>query len=199
MAMKHPVRAPLPLATVAFSASILAVFAVELAGDGAELCARFGFVPARPTFGAALASLFLHDPSGLAHVGGNLVFLVVFGGIVERAFGSLRFLAVFITTGLAGAAMHILVDPNSTTPLVGCSGALFGLLALAGVLRPRLLGFVVAFVAVNIWHAFSNPNSEGISFACHLGGFASGTALVMLARLRGVDLCQWPRAARATA
>lgn len=185
--MKRHARTPLPLTTVALTVAIVIAYGLELLGNGEAICADFGLVPARPSFGAALTSLFVHDPNGIAHLAGNVVFLIVFGSIVERAIGSFRFLGLYFAAGLAGTAMHILVDPSSTTPLVGCSGAIFSLLALAGVMRPRLLGFVVAFVSVNIWFALSDTGGN-VSFGAHLGGFSIGAAVVMLARLREVDL-----------
>lgn len=187
--MKRPARAPPPLMTLALTASILAVFTVELAGDGAALCAKFGLVPARPSFGAALASLFFHDPSGLAHIGGNVLVLILIGAPVERAIGSTRFSALYFFGGLAGVALHIVVDPTSTVSLVGCSGALFALLAVAASLfGPSMLAFAAILVVSNIWHAFGGSGDDGVSFGCHLGGFLAGTMAVAFARLRGVDL-----------
>jgi len=185
--MRRHALAATPPATAILAVAVVAFFCVELAGDGQALCAWCGLVPAHPSFAAAVLSLFVHDPENVAHVSGNLVFLVVFGTVVERAIGSARFLVLYTAAGLAGAALHILVDPSSTTPLVGCSGALFGLLALAGVMRPRLLGFVIAFVAVNIWFALADAGGN-VSFGAHIGGFSVGAAAVMLARLREVDL-----------
>jgi membrane associated rhomboid family serine protease len=185
--MKRPPRVP-PLVTLALAAAILAVFAVELAGDGAELCAQFGLVPASPTLVTAAASLFLHDPSSLWHVGGNLAVLLLVGSRVEQAIGSTRLLGLFLAGGLAGVALHIVVDPSSLSPLVGCSGALFAVLAVAAALYgPGMLAFVAALVATNVAHAFGAPSEAAVSFGAHLGGFAMGTALVLLARLRGVD------------
>ena len=68
--------------------AILVVYAVELAGDGMMLCQRYGLVPAHPTIISVFASPFLHSPSGLAHVGGNLLVLVLVGSRVEQAIGS---------------------------------------------------------------------------------------------------------------
>jgi membrane associated rhomboid family serine protease len=181
--MKRHARAPLPLVTLALAVAIVAVFAVELVDDGMGLCQRYGLVPAHPSFEAAITSLFVHDPSGALHVGGNLAFLIVFGVIVERSIGGL---GLFTVAGSAGAALHVLVDPGSTSPLVGCSGALFGVLAVAGVLRPRLLGFVVAFAAINVLHAFTGSDGA-VSFGAHLGGFFAGFLVIALARLRGFD------------
>lgn len=179
-------RTAAPLATALLAAGVIGGYALERAGDGGALCQAFGFTPAHPSLGTAVSSLFLHDPAGLAHVGGNLVFLLIFGVIVERAIGSLGLLVLYALAGLGGAALHLVVDPGSTTPLVGCSGALFGLLALGAVLRPRLLGFVVAYVGINIWQAVMGSEG-GVSFGCHLGGFFVGFAAVALLRVAGSE------------
>jgi membrane associated rhomboid family serine protease len=182
-------RPPLPLATFALAVTIVATFALELAGDGMGICTRLGFVPARPTAVSALASLFLHDPSGPAHVGGNLAVLLLVGSRVERAIGSTWFAGLYLGGGLAGAALHVVVDSTSTVPLIGASGGLFALLAVAAALfGPALLTFVAVLVVANVWHALGGWGDEGVSFACHLGGFFAGTAAVAVARVRGVDL-----------
>jgi len=200
MPMKRPAPAPPPVVTLALAAAIIGIYALELAGDGMELCQRFGFTPADPTLASALSSLFLHNPSGFLHVGGNVAFLVVFGAFVERAIGSTRFVAIFFAGGLAGALLHVVVDPSSTIPLVGCSGALFAVLAVAATLYgPALLAFVAVLVAVNIAHAFGAPGDVDVSFGCHLAGFATGAAIVVTARLRNLDLCFRTRATRAAA
>lgn len=166
-----------PFATLALAGGLLAGYTLELAHGGARACQTYGFVPARASFETALSSLFLHDPSSVLHLGGNLVFLVVFGVIVEGALGSLALLALFAAAGLGGAGVHLLVDPSSTTPLVGASGAIFGVLAVAGILRPRLLGFVLAFAGINILWAFWGGAGD-VSFGCHIGGFLVGAIAV---------------------
>jgi membrane associated rhomboid family serine protease len=67
---------------------------------------------------------------------------------------------------------------------VGASGAVFGLVALAGVLRPRLLGFAVALGAVEVFHAFTGGIGN-VSFACHIGGFTAGALFAALWRDEG--------------
>jgi membrane associated rhomboid family serine protease len=189
--MKHRDRTLLPVVTLALTVAILVVFAVELVGDGQALCAAYGLIPTRPTFGTALSSLFLHDPTSWAHVIGNLVVLLVVGARVEQAIGALRFAALYIAGGLAGAALHIIVDPSSLSPLVGCSGALFAVLAFAAVLYgPAMLGFVAMLVATNVAHAFGlgAPADAAVSFGAHIGGFTLGAFLVVLARFRGFDV-----------
>jgi membrane associated rhomboid family serine protease len=165
--------------TALLAATLVGVYGLELALGGSSVCAAYGFEPAHPTLGTAVSSMFLHDPDHLLHLGGNLVFLVVFGTVVEKALGSARFLILYLAAGLGGCALHAFVNYGSTTPLVGASGALFGLLALVGTLRSRFLGFVLAFVGVEIWHAFSGA-AGSVSFSCHIGGFVVGAFAAML-------------------
>jgi len=189
-----------PLLTLGLVLAIVAVYGLELAGDGMGLCRSLGFVPADPSVGTALSSLFLHDPSGLTHVGANGLVLAVVGTLVEREVGAWRFAALFVLGGLAGAGLHVVVDPASTTPLVGCSGSLFALLAAAAVLYgPATLVFVVLLATANVVQAFGGPGDAAVSFACHLGGLACGVALVALARLCGSMELRRPRARRAAA
>lgn len=166
-----------PLITLVLVAANLLAFSAELAGGGYSVCAAYGLVPARFMASGEVApifsSLFLHDPSRLFHLGGNMAFLAIFGALVERGVGHIRFAALYVAAGVLGALLHVVVDPSATTPLVGASGAIFGVLAVAGVLQPRLLGFVLGFGALNIWHAFAGDAGD-VSFGCHLGGLMAG-------------------------
>ncbi len=170
--------------TALLALALVAVYIVELDGNGAALCNAYGLVPAHASLETALSSTFLHDPSSVFHLGGNLVFLVIFGGIVERSLGSFRFLGLYASAGLGGAALHCIVNPSASEALVGASGALFGLLAVAAVINPRLIGFAVAFAGVEIWHAVAGGGGN-VSFGCHLGGFAMGAAVAVF--LRAID------------
>ncbi len=172
--------------TALLALALVAVYILELDFGGDAACQAYGLIPVHASLETAFSSLFLHDPSSVFHLGGNLVFLVIFGGIVERALGSLRFAGLYGTAGLGGAALHIIVNPSATEPLVGASGALFGLLAVAAVLNPRFIGFAVAFAGVEIWHAFVG-GSGSVSFACHLGGFVIGAAVAMFMRAVGSE------------
>jgi len=168
-----------PLATLAIALACLLGYRLELAAGVESTCLAYGFDPAHPTLAGALVSLFLH--ASWSHLLGNVVVLVAAGSLVEREVGSLRFALIYLAAGLAGAALHVAVDANT---LVGNSGALCGLLAVVGAIRPRLLGFAAGFVGWNVWLAWSGT-TDNVSFAAHLGGFSVGALFVLVARARG--------------
>jgi membrane associated rhomboid family serine protease len=111
-----------------------------------------------------------------------MVCLALFGAVVERSLGAMRFLTLYLAAGVMGALLHVLCDPSSTAPLVGASGAIFGVLAAAGALRPHMLGFTLAFASVEVWHAFTGGSGD-ISFGCHIGGLVAGAVFAMILRL----------------
>lgn len=177
-----------PLATLGLITGTLAAYLAELRGGGAAVCERSGFVPARPTFATALSSLLVHDPDQVAHVAGNMLVLAVLGAVVEPALGCARLLALYVASGLGGVALHWLVQPHAEAALVGASGAILGVMAVAAVLRPReLLAFTVAYIGLNLvgLHVPTPLLPAGTSVACHLGGFATGALVVGIRRARG--------------
>ena len=98
--------------------------------------------------------------------------------------GSLRFVVLFFAAGLGAAAMHVLVDPSSTTPLVGASGAIFGVLAAAAMIYGRAtLVFVAVYFATNLIALFfPNPllAPPATALGAHVGGFAIGFVMLRL-------------------
>ena len=176
----------MPLVTLFLVALNVAVYGLELAEGGLPFCERFGLVPTHLELSSLVSYAFLHDPGTLVHIGCNLAFLAVFGAVVEAAIGGRWFLALYAIAAVAGGLMHIAVGPGSSEPLVGASGAIFGVLAVAAALRPRLLGFAVAFAGVEVWHALAG-GSGGVSFGCHLGGFVAGVGFAAVLRVAGSD------------
>lgn len=174
-----------PLFTLLLVAANVAAYSLELGAGGLPVCEAYGLVPRSFMSTGALSplvtSLFLHDPGALTHIVGNMVFLALFGTLVEGRLGHLRFLALYLAAGVFGGLAHVLVAPSATDALVGASGAIFGVLAVAGALYPRLLGFVAAFAGLNIWNAFTG-GSGNVSFGCHIGGFVIGFLAVVLLR-----------------
>jgi len=185
----------------------------------------YGMVPARlfgeahgvagapagglPPWATVLTSMFMHG--SLAHIGGNMLYLWIFGDNVELAMGRLKFLAFYLICGVAAALMQGLQSPGSTVPLIGASGAISGVLGAYLVLTPFArvrvaimpLPFVVRIVSIpallvlGLWFVMqflsglmSNPEEGGVAFWAHVGGFVAGMALTPLFRIRGVRLFQ---------
>ena len=193
--------------TLALVVVNLGVFLVELS-QGGEIDAfvrRWGLVPADVHEGLAaaitlLTSTFLH--AGWFHLGANMVYLVVFGLPVERRLGSSRFVGTYLLSGLVGGLVYLVAQPASTTPAVGASGAIAGVIAAhlvlfpgatLGTLAPVLFLHVVestpTLLLLLIWLATqllssvaSLTTSTGIAWWAHLGGFASGLVLAPVLR-----------------
>jgi rhomboid family protein len=152
-----------------------------------------------------LSSMFMHDPGSWLHLGGNMLFLWIFGDNVEDALGHGRYALFYLASGCAAAAAQILIDPTSTMPMVGASGAIAGTLAAYGSLYPMapvtilnpvpLLWFffglflelpawvvILEFFVFNVWHGLTSlgQTAGGVAFFAHLGGFVAGLLLVRL-------------------
>ena len=142
--------------------------------------------------------MFLHG--GWLHLGSNMLFLWVFSDNVEDAYGHFGFLAFYLFCGIAAAAVHIMIWPDSQTPLIGASGAVAGVLGGYLVLFPKARVWVLllsrvpmrisAYWALIGWLGFqifavALPQEEvQVAFWAHIGGFATGFALTWLLRGR---------------
>jgi membrane associated rhomboid family serine protease len=151
-------------------------------------------------------SMFLH--AGLLHVGGNMLYLWIFGKNVEDSMGHGRFLVFYLVCGLAAAAAQYIQDPASAVPMVGASGAVSGTLGAYLLLHPHariwtlvifgyfarmipvpamvVLGFWVVLQFVNSIFTFARGGAEGVAFLAHVGGFVAGLALIGLFRRQRV-------------
>jgi membrane associated rhomboid family serine protease len=148
--------------------------------------------------------MFLHG--GIAHVLGNCWFLWIFGKNVEDRLGSLQFLIFYLLSGLAAAAMQMIVDPGSSVPMLGASGAISGVLGAYLLLFPTawiitLVPWIVpilpvpAFIFLVLWfviQAFNgvgslldNSAGGGVAWWAHAGGFIAGMGLLSLAKNEG--------------
>jgi membrane associated rhomboid family serine protease len=144
-----------------------------------------------------VTNLFLHG--GWLHLGGNMLFLWIFGDNVEDAMGHGGFVAFYLLSGVLANLVHILANPLSTEPTIGASGAIAGLLGAYLVLYPRarvlllvwwliLVRFiwVPAVIFLPVWvglqfmfglESRAVPHSGGVAWWAHVGGFASGMIL----------------------
>jgi membrane associated rhomboid family serine protease len=218
-----PTRAT-PVVNYTLIAVNLAVFALEVAGaiDPDAITARGALVPAElvahPLASAPslLTHMFLHG--GAAHVGGNMLFLWIFGDNVEDTLGRARYAVFYLLCGLGAALAQVVVSPHATAPMIGASGAIAGVLAAYGVLYPRskikivnpivimwlfwglFLFFpawlvILEFFAVNLWNALQPDSAAGgVAFMAHVGGFVAGLALLPLLRTQvAVAYDPWDR------
>jgi membrane associated rhomboid family serine protease len=152
--------------------------------------------PTAPTWLTLFTSMFMHG--GLLHLGGNMLFLWIFGNNVEDSMGPVRFLIFYVLAGLAADAGQIIVSINSTVPSIGASGAVAGVLGGYLLLFPRArvvtLVFIIFFFTIlelpaifflGIWiiqqalfayFDLFQPSGEGggVAYFAHIGGFVFG-------------------------
>lgn len=155
-----------------------------------------------PTGATLITSMFLHG--SFLHIFGNMVFLAIFGPNVEDALGRVRFPLFYLLAGLLALGAQVLVDPSSTAPTLGASGAIAGVLGGYIVLYPRArvltLVFIVflatiievpALVLLLVWFleqlyfgaaGLASPlgGGGGVAYFAHVGGFAFGLLLIRL-------------------
>ena len=200
-----------PVVCYALLGAILLAFLWQLQAGNAAVYA-FGLIPARLVHGALLppqlewapawatvfTSMFLHG--GWLHLGGNLLYLWIFGDNVEDALGRGRFVAFYLLCGVAAALVQTVSETTSMIPMIGASGAISGVLgaymrlyphARVRVLVPLFIVFytmrVPAWMVLGIWFLFQlassamiQPGQGGVAFFAHIGGFISGLILVGL-------------------
>ncbi|MFB5645193.1 MAG: rhomboid family intramembrane serine protease [Nitrosopumilaceae archaeon] len=145
-----------------------------------------------------ISSMFLHG--GIMHLGGNMLFLWIFGDNIELKFGRAKFLGVYMLWGIGAGLAHTAVDPMSSIPAVGASGAISGVLGAYLALYPKvrimtfmMLGFFWRMMHIQarwflpFWLIFQNIlpfiiggfgiGGGGVAFMAHIGGFAIGFAI----------------------
>jgi membrane associated rhomboid family serine protease len=215
----HIRRQIVPVLTFALiAANVLAFFAELWVGPHIDqVVFLLGIIPARYTVPQIafqhtpselvvpfFASMFLHG--GWLHLLGNMLFLFVFGRSIEDRFGHLRFLLIYFLGGLAGALVHIFLNPGSRVPTIGASGAIAGVLGAYFISYPRarittlvpilflfwtievpalvLLGywFLIQFFTGFQMQAIETATAGGEAWWAHVGGFVAGFLLALILR-----------------
>ena len=224
----------LPPVTVGLIALNCLVFLYELQTGGLGVVAgggsldinvfflKFGFIPSElsqgrdyqflvdgtdiaspiPTWATLFSCMFIHG--GFLHLAGNMLFLWVFGNGMERHLGPVRFLLLYLATGVAATLSHLAIDTQSQVPLIGASGAVSGVLGAYLMTFPynRIRALIVMILITVIelpaiwllgawflWQLFQGltslglSNSVSVAFFAHVGGFAAGALLVAAGRL----------------
>jgi membrane associated rhomboid family serine protease len=157
-----------------------------------------------PVLLKSLVSMFLHG--GWLHIGGNMLFLWVFGDNVEDNFGSLAYLGFYLLCGFGAVLAQALLTPTSPVPAIGASGAISGVLAAYLLLYPgasiRALLFIFIFftivrvpawLMIILWFALQLLNglasltaaatmTGGVAYGAHIGGFVAGLVLTIFFR-----------------
>ncbi len=206
-----------PFVTVAIIVINALVFFYEVSLPQAELRAftrQYGLVPAAFSWLSVLTSLFLHG--GWLHCIGNMWSLWIFGDNVEDRMGHGRFLFFYLLCGVIAALGHAAIDPRSTVPTIGASGAIAGVMGAYLVLYPRsriltLIPIVIVFQVVEIpavvflgfWFViqlFAGVGSlatsggtpaGGVAFWAHVGGFLAGVLGVFVFRRPERQRVEW--------
>jgi len=142
-----------------------------------------------------ISSIFLHG--GLLHLGGNMLFLWIFGDNIELKFGRAKYLGIYLLWGVVAGLVHIMGDPTSAIPAVGASGAISGILGAYLMMFPRariltfmMLGFFWRMMHIQakwflpFWLVFQNllpffiggfgVAGGGVAYLAHIGGFVIG-------------------------
>jgi membrane associated rhomboid family serine protease len=154
-------------------------------------------IPA-PFWSTLFTSMFLHG--GWMHLGGNMLYLWIFGDNLERVMGAVKFLIFYLLCGLAASAAHIFFNLQAGVPAVGASGAISGVLGGYLLLFPKNrvrvltrggVAQVPAVVVLGLWIvlqlfsgigtvARTSETGGGVAYMAHIGGFAAGLLLVKL-------------------
>ena len=172
-----------------------------------RLVYQFALIPAQITTGITLpaflhifTSMFMHG--GLAHIGGNMLYLWIFGDNIEDAMGHGRYLLFYLLGGFIASAAHIISSPFSQIPTVGASGAIAAVLGAYLILYPKArvltlvtfgffirLTMVPAVIVLGLWFILQlfqgvltagGPDMGGVAFWAHIGGFVAGLFLARL-------------------
>jgi membrane associated rhomboid family serine protease len=198
-------RRPLnfPIVTTLIIAANAFVFLLELAG-GDSFINRWSLVPADIVAGqnwiTILTAMFMH--AGWAHILGNMLFFWVFGPEIEDVMGPLRYLTFYLLGGLAATAAQVLIDPTSSVPNLGASGAIAGVMGAFLITYPRdrirtilffgwfaRVTFIPAIILVGFWFltqlfsevgALAQVQGGGVAYMAHIGGFIFGAVTCRL-------------------
>jgi len=146
------------------------------------------------------SSMFMHG--GLFHLGGNMLYLWIFGNNIEDRLGHLRFIVFYLFCGIVAAYAQVITNPNSFTPMIGASGAVSGILGAYLLLFPKagiytfvFLGFFIttvkvpALIVIGFWAILQFVNGlistgaglkGGVAWFAHVGGFLAGILTIKL-------------------
>lgn len=196
-------RGTVPFLTIALIVVNIIAFYFEIQQGFRPVIERYGAIPLHIVQGRNLetlfTSMFLHG--GFMHLGGNMLYLWIFGDNIENYLGHGKFIFFYFACGLAAVFAHILLGGVSETPMVGASGAISGVLGAYLIKYPKArvlvlipifyfitLRAIPAVFVLGLWFAmqlFSGLSTlgyqgGGVAFWAHVGGFVVGAGLIFL-------------------
>jgi len=158
----------------------------------------FGFIPNSFNLLTILSSMFVH--SGFGHILSNMWFLYIFGDNIESILGHMKFLVFYILCGFGAAFAQYIIDPNSSIPMVGASGAIAGVLGAYMISFPKAKVHVFAFIIIfittliipaqivlGLWffiqlssglNSLGIDTNGGVAWFAHVGGFIAGVGSI---------------------
>jgi membrane associated rhomboid family serine protease len=197
-------RRIVPLVTYALIALNILFFFVELSGGDAFI-EKWAFVPSRflanpvADFPTLFTSMFMH--AGWVHLGGNMLYLWIFGDNVEDRFGHIKFAIFYLLCGLAATFSQMAFSMGSNVPNLGASGAIAGVLGAyilmfpqgkVRVLQGQQVIQVPALIVIGFWIVLqffigigsltNTADTGGVAYMAHVGGFVAGFVLTLLFR-----------------
>lgn len=205
----------LPFINLIFIAANIVVFYYQpsLQNQTIEFFNYFGVIPEKlfgvltalnkgdfMVIGSLFSSLFVH--ADFMHLAGNMIFLWVFGDNIEYAIGHVRYVVFYLFCGIAATLTHVFIDPTSSIPIIGASGAISGILGAYLIKYPKnkvttlfiviifikivkiravyLLGFWFVYQLAAGYLSLSNQAPGGVAWFAHIGGFVAGIILINL-------------------
>ena len=180
--------------------NILVFWAQFFVYGNERLISIFAFVPYEFKLFTIFTSMFMHG--GLMHIIGNMWFLYIFGDNVESILGHVRFLLFYLFCGIGAAVAQFLIQPDSTTPMVGASGAIAGVLGAYMIKFPKARVHVLAVIFIfittivvpaqlvlGLWFlmqlsgglgSLGFDTTGGIAWFAHIGGFIVGISTLRI-------------------
>jgi len=193
-----------PVVTYALIALNVLFFLIELMG-GDTFIETWAFVPSRflanpgGDFLTIFTSMFMH--AGWLHIGGNMLYLWIFGDNVEDRFGHLQYLGFYLLCGIAATFAQLAFSMGSSIPNLGASGAIAGVLGAYIVLFPQrnvrvMVGSGIsqmpALIVIGLWFVLqlfsgigsiaATSDTGGVAYMAHIGGFIAGVVLAFILR-----------------
>lgn len=202
----NSLRKTTPIVTYLLVAMNIFVFLAELSG-GDDFIERWAFIPHRfnthplAEFPTIFTSMFMHG--GWMHLGGNMLYLWIFGDNVEDRLGKIKYLFLYLLSGIAATFAQYFVSSQSNIPNVGASGAIAGVLGAyilffpgqkVNVLVGRAIVAMQSFIVIGFWFFLqfvssvgslysTQDDTGGVAYMAHVGGFVAGIAVAFLFRI----------------